>query len=155
MLWLLVVYILLFILEAFVSMYGQIPSHIESYKFIFSGPYDSFFWGGQVLVAVLLPLFILTFKSKSAAAVSFAALLIVLGFIAVRINIVIPAGIVPAFEGMRTAYIDSRLKLEYFPSLMEWLFELWVLSVGMIIFLVGGRLLRLFPASANEEVQNV
>jgi molybdopterin-containing oxidoreductase family membrane subunit len=141
---LLFLYILLFISELLISLYGRIPQHIASYRFLFYGQYAPFFWIGQVLLAVVIPLFILTFKGKSALAVAVATFLIVVGFIFIRLNIVIPGGIVPVFEGLRNAYIDPRLKFEYFPSLMEWLFELWVLSVGMIIFLAGKKILPLF-----------
>jgi molybdopterin-containing oxidoreductase family membrane subunit len=146
---LLLFYVLLFISEILVVFYGEIPQHIGSYKFMMFGPYSWFFWVGQVLLAVLLPLSIFIFRGKSSKAVTLASILIVLGFVMIRLNIVVPGGAVPAFEGLRTAFIDSRLKFEYFPSLMEWLFELWILSLGLMIFLGGRRFLPLF----KEEIR--
>jgi molybdopterin-containing oxidoreductase family membrane subunit len=144
---LLCLYVLFFLSEVLVAIYGKIPSHIESYKFIFSGQYAPFFWIGQVLMVVVIPFFILAFKGKSALAIGVASSLIVLGFIFVKLNLVVPAGIVPEFAGLRTAYTDSHLTFTYFPSLMEWLLELWILSIGMFLFLSGRKLLRLFKAS--------
>ncbi len=144
---LLCLYVLFFLSEVLVAMYGKIPSHIESYKFIFSGQYAPFFWIGQVFIVVVIPLLIFTFKGKSALAVTIASSLIVLGFVFVKLNLVVPAGIVPEFAGLRTAYTDSHLTFTYFPSLMEWLLELWILSIGMFLFLSGRKLLRLFKAS--------
>jgi len=141
---LLAFYVLLYLADVLVTFYGNIPDHMASYKFIMSGPYAAIFWIGQVLLVVLIPVLLLTFKNKSPFAVALASILIVAGFIAVRLNIVVPAGIVPEFEGLKTAYVDARLKFEYFPSVMEWLFELWVMSVGMILFLAGQKFLPLF-----------
>jgi molybdopterin-containing oxidoreductase family membrane subunit len=141
---LLVFYVLLFISESLVVFYGHIPRHIASYEFMMFGLHAPLFWYGQVLLALLIPMALLIFKSKSPSAITLASLSIVLGFIAVRLNIVVPGAIVPAFEGLKTAYVDPRLKFEYLPSLMEWLFELWVLSVGTIIFLWGQSRLPLF-----------
>ncbi len=142
-------YVLLFISEALVVFYGAVPEHIAGYKFMMFGNYAPLFWFGQVLPVVLMPILIFTFKGRSPLAVALASLLIVVGFIAVRLDIVVPGGMVPAFEGLRTAFIDSRLRFEYFPSLMEWLFEIWVVSLGMIIFLIGQRYLPLFKEEAR------
>ncbi len=140
----LALYILFYLSGILVAMYDKVPGHIESYRFIFSGQYAPFFWIGQVLIVVVIPLLLFTLKGKSALAATVASSLIVLGFVFVRLNIVVPAGIVPEFAGLRTAYIDPYLTYTYFPSLMEWLLELWILSVGMVIFLAGQKLLRLF-----------
>jgi molybdopterin-containing oxidoreductase family membrane subunit len=146
---LLLFYVLLFLSETLVVFYGHIPQHIASYRIMMFGNYAWVFWIGQVLLVGLLPLFLLISGKNSARIISLASLLIVIGFIAVRFNIVVPGVVIPAFEGLRTAIVDSRLKFEYIPSLMEWLFELWVVSVGMILFLLGQRYLPLFKEESR------
>lgn len=141
---LLLFYLLLFLSETLVVFYGHIPQHIASYKVMMFGDYAGIFWIGQVLLAVLIPLILFILGRNSSAATALASFFIVIGFIAIRFNIVVPGVVIPAFEGLRTAIVDTRLKFEYFPSLMEWLFELWVVSVGLIIFLIGQKFLPLF-----------
>ncbi|MFO3797028.1 MAG: hypothetical protein ACK8QZ_07055, partial [Anaerolineales bacterium] len=76
---------------------------------------------------------------KTALAVSGA--LAALMAITAKLNLVIPALVVPEFEGLRTAYVGPGLSLDYFPTSSEWLVALWAVSLAGLIFLAGYRLL--------------
>jgi Ni/Fe-hydrogenase subunit HybB-like protein len=44
-------------------------------------------------------------------------------------------------EGLESVFLDPRLSTTYSPNLNEWLVSLWVISAGLLIFLLGTRYL--------------
>ncbi len=46
-------------------------------------------------------------------------------------------------EGLDTAFMDSRLSFDYFPSLMEWLVLIFIGAFATGLFYAGYRLLPL------------
>jgi len=56
---------------------------------------------------------------------------------------VIPGLIEPQLTGLDTAYTDSRLSFDYFPSVMEWLVLAFVGAFGTGLFFLGYFLLPL------------
>ena len=77
-----------------------------------------------------------------------AGLSAVIGVIAVRLNLVIPAYIIPVLKGLDTAYKDPRWTYHYFPSLGEWL-----TSIGTIAIVVLGfvAVWRIFPIFSQDD----
>ncbi|HFC47269.1 MAG TPA: hypothetical protein ENJ63_05230 [Dissulfuribacter thermophilus] len=148
---------LLEIAEYFVGMYPGIPDEAEPIKAVLFGKYWYVFWIVHVFFGVFVPS-VLLFKNavsqkvkNGAAAIAFAGLLIAVTFMAVRLNIVIPAQVSPEIEGLQYAFTGPGLEYHYMPTMMEWLVTVWVSSLGALLFLIGYTLLPI----VNEEDREV
>ncbi|MFC7115739.1 hypothetical protein ACFQH2_13365 [Natronoarchaeum sp. GCM10025703] len=71
-----------------------------------------------------------------------AGLSSVIGIVAVRFNIVIPAQIIPVMEGLPHG--------SYFPTLVEWGTSIGIIGVGFLLFTLGAELLPLTPLSGGD-----
>jgi Ni/Fe-hydrogenase subunit HybB-like protein len=77
--------------ELLVAFYGAIPEHLTGLRLMIAGPFWWVFWGWQIALGTLIPIVLLTGRTRDDARwVSLAGLLIALGFLGVRLNIVIP-----------------------------------------------------------------
>jgi molybdopterin-containing oxidoreductase family membrane subunit len=123
------------------SLYAAIPAHTASMEMVLFGPYWWVFWIVHLLIGSLIPVLLLVFGRKQGVAVATAAALIAISFLSVRLNIVIPALAVEEIEGLKHAFTGPGLTFEYFPTVMEWLFFLWTVSVAGLLFLIGYSLL--------------
>jgi molybdopterin-containing oxidoreductase family membrane subunit len=65
--------------------------------------------------------------------------LIAITFITFRLSFVIPDLQITALQGMENAFVNKRLQANYIPNLNEWLVSLWVVSLGLLTFLLGTR----------------
>ncbi len=86
--------------------------------------------------------------NRSNGLLGLAGALVLVGFVAVRVNAVLPGLTVPELEGMRTAFVDPRLSFDYFPSLAEWALTIGIVGLVLLIFLVAYRKLNLVKAEA-------
>lgn len=127
--------------EYSIGLYSAIPAEVASMKLVLFGPYWWAFWLIHVGLGALVPLGLLVGGRKSAPAVATAGLLIALTFFTVRLNIVIPGLAVPELEGLANAFTGPGLTFDYFPTLTEWLLQIWILAAGLLAFLIGYRLL--------------
>ena len=149
---------LLEISEILVGLYPGIPAESIPLTALLTGPHWYVFWIIHVLLGVALPAVILFSVAVPAAkpgrlaggAVAVACLLVVVTFMAVRLNIVIPAQINPEIAGLETAFTGPGLQYTYLPSAMEWLVSLWVASFGVLLFLIGEKLLPIVNAQNSE-----
>jgi len=142
--------------EAVVGFYGNEPGKIENLKLIYSGPYWGVFWFWQIGVGTLIPLAILALPSrKDPRLVAVASALIAAGFLAVRLNIVIPGLANEQVKGLSDAFTSSRVTTDYTPSAMEWLFSLGIVGIGMVLFGIGEWFLPKQHETASEEVSHV
>jgi molybdopterin-containing oxidoreductase family membrane subunit len=73
--------------------------------------------------------------------VTTAGLLIAIGFIGLRLNIVIPGLAAEEVNGITHAISSSRLSADYFPSLTEFLLTAGVIGLGLVLFGLGERYL--------------
>jgi len=87
------------------------------------GPYWWVFWIVQLGLGVLVPLVLVAYPTTNRRIIwmGLAGFLVLLGIFCMRLNLVIPPQITPAFEMSIGAYNDPRYALGYFPSLNEWL----------------------------------
>jgi len=92
-----------------------------------------------------VPLVILAAWPRNANLVGIAGLLIAASFLAVRLNIVIPALAAPPLPGLAEAYSDLRLTVQYFPSPVEWAILSFSVALSMMLFYLGFRLLPVLP----------
>ena len=142
--------------EALVGFYGNEPDKIENLKLIYSGPYWGVFWFWQIGVGTLIPLSLLALPSrKDARMVAVASALIAVGFLAVRLNIVIPGLASEQVKGISAAFNSDRVTTDYVPSAMEWLFSAGIVGIGLVLFGIGEWFLPKHHDSSSEEVSNV
>ena len=128
--------------EMLVAFYGGIPGHIQSLRLVIGGPFWWVFWGWQLVLGTLIPILLLAFPTrKDPRWVSLAGLLIAVGFLGVRLNIVIPGLAVEEVRGLSEAIASARMTTYYFPSATEWLVTLGVAGLGLLLFGVGELLL--------------
>lgn len=125
------------------SMYAAIPSHTQSLRLMLFGHYWWAFWIVHLLIGSVIPILLLVFARNNVAAVATAGALIAVTFLTVRLNIVIPALAVEELEGLKHAFTGPGLNFDYFPSLTEWLFFVWIVSLASLLFLLGYSLLPL------------
>lgn len=149
---LLVVFLFLELLQFFVGYRTGVPITQASLDIVAFGPYWWVFWFFHLLLGSAIPLYLLVAHHTSSKGVAWACFLIIITFIAVRLNFVIPDQAVYKLEGLETAFYHHRLRTtEYFPNLTEWLVTLWVFSLGVLAFLLGSRWLPVIAAGKEEE----
>lgn len=128
--------------EILIAYAGGVPGHTDSLNLILTGPYAWVFWGLQVLVGTLIPILLLAGPTRTdPRLVSLAGLMIVLGFIGVRLNIVIPGLATEEIRGMTEAVSSPRINTAYFPSTSEWLLTAGIVGLGLVLFGIGELLL--------------
>lgn len=147
---LLLVYLLFEWAEFSIPLYAGIPQHATPFLTALFGPYWWVFWGLHLAAGALLPVGLLVWRPSSPRWVGIASGLVAVAFLGVRLNIVIPGLVLPQLEGLESAYIDPRLDYQYFPTLAEWLLNLFpaVLAVGF--FYLGYRYLPLITPTHKE-----
>jgi molybdopterin-containing oxidoreductase family membrane subunit len=104
-----------------------------------------------LLIGVLIPLFLLVFKSKSPGAIALAGLLIAGSFLAVRLNIVIPGMLDPEIPGIAEAWVNSKLTFSYLPSIMEWQVLFFIVAIVMAIIMIGKAVLPIYQTAGDEK----
>lgn len=148
--------------EFLVAFYGGIPGHVAGFKLAIEGPFWWVFWGWQLVLGTLLPLLVLVLPTrKDPRWVSLAGLLIAVGFLGVRLNIVIPGLAAEEIRGLSQAIASQRMTTYYVPSVSEWLLTFGIVGLGLLLFGLGEMLLpkegegeRWLPKE-SEEVHHV
>ncbi|HLG42249.1 MAG TPA: NrfD/PsrC family molybdoenzyme membrane anchor subunit [Planctomycetota bacterium] len=145
--------LLLLASEVLVTFYGGMSSHVAAWKSILFGPYAWVFWGVQIALGALIPMLIVAHPRARAsiAWLGAAGVLVVVGVVGVRLNIVIPPLIEPEFAALPAAYQHERFATGYFPSLNEWLVSMGVVALGVWGFAAGLRWLPIRGAAAAGE----
>ncbi len=135
--------VIMFGSDILVSLYGGIPDHIEVWRQIAFGEYWYVFWIGQISLAWVLPLVIGSLRAtrQSALWLGAAGGSVVVGILAVRLNLIIPAYLFPQLAGLDEALPASRAAFSYFPSLIEWVSSLGVVAILVLLFMAGWKLL--------------
>jgi molybdopterin-containing oxidoreductase family membrane subunit len=124
--------------EILVGLYGSEPGYVASLQLALSGPYWYVFWVGQVGIGLVLPVVILASRlGRDPRLVTLACGAVVVGFIGVRLNIVIPGMAVEEIAGLVRAVDDPRYRTDYFPSAFEWLITFGIGGLGLILFGLG------------------
>jgi molybdopterin-containing oxidoreductase family membrane subunit len=137
--------------EMLIGLYGAEPSFVESVSLALAGPYWWVFWVVQAGIGLILPVIILALPTgRDPRWVTVACGAVVVGFVGVRLNIVIPGLSVEEIAGLTEAIDDPRVSAFYFPSLYEWVVSVGVAALGLILFGLGEIFLPLshhLPAS--------
>ncbi|MHB1654561.1 MAG: NrfD/PsrC family molybdoenzyme membrane anchor subunit [Desulfitobacteriaceae bacterium] len=138
--------------EFLIGLYSGIPADMESLKAVVTGQYSLIFRIGQIGLAAVLPILLISLSRKngSVAMKGLAGLSTVIGIIAVRINLVLPAYVSPQIPGLENAYVDSRLVYSYFPSSIEILSSLGIIAFVVLLFSVAWELLPIVSNSGHQ-----
>ena len=124
--------------EILVGLYGSEPGYVASLELALAGPYWYVFWIGQVGIGLVLPVVILASPlGRDPRLVTAACGAVVIGFIGVRLNIVIPGMSAEEIAGLSRAVDDPRYRTDYFPSVFEWLITFGIGGLGLILFGLG------------------
>lgn len=92
-----------------------------------TGPYAWTFWGLQLGLGMVIPsIILLSPLKKKLGWVVAAAMMVVVGIVGVRFNIVVPPLIPPIIEGYPENY--------YFPTLAEWLVCVFFIAGGALLY---------------------
>lgn len=140
--------------EILSGLYAGGSEHAASWNEVLFGRYAFVFWLGQVGLAgvVALALISIGVRRNSPRMLGVAAGLAVLGVVAIRLNIVIPAYLLPELEGLDRAFQGSRLAYQYFPSGAEWLISAGMVALGVLLFSLA---LEHLPVHGNRPLKEV
>jgi molybdopterin-containing oxidoreductase family membrane subunit len=128
--------------EMLVATYGGIPAHVEGLKLVIGGPFWWVFWGWQLALGTLVPVLLLAAPTRRDPRwVTLAGFLIAIGFLGVRLNIVIPGLAAEEIQGLSQAFASARMTTHYVPSPSEWLVTFGVVGLGLLLFGFGELLL--------------
>lgn len=121
--------------EFLVGLYSGIPHEADA-LIALTTHFWFVFWVGQLGFGLLIPLLLVLLPStrQSTGWLGLAGFSAVLGILAVRMNLVVPAYVVPQFEGLRDAYVDARLQFQYTPNALEWIVAIGVVALTILIF---------------------
>ena len=144
-LFLLAVFLVLEAMQFFVGYQTATTNIVTSLDLMVKGQGAWVFWVVHLLIGSLIPLALLIFGIHNPRAVSWACFLIFVTFVAVRYNFVVSDLAVYKIEGLETAFVHPRLTTDYKPNLNEWMVSAWIISTGLIAFVVGIRYLPVLP----------
>ncbi len=147
----LVAFLLLEAVQFFIGYQSNSPGTVAALNMIAFGPNWWAFWIVHLLIGSLVPLVLLLARPRDICSVAWACLLIVITFLAVRYNAVVPDLAAYNLEGLDKAFVHPRLSQAYTPNLNEWLVSLWVVSLWVVVFLIGTRWLPVIPAEKGGE----
>ncbi len=129
------------IFSSVMLFYRGEPATTKILHEIMFGPYSWTLWvfhgflGTLVPVGLLLAQLWMKDQTKRAWSLGIAAALMVMNFIMIPLNIVIP-GFVLDYDH----YLKTVVTNEYFPGLVEWLVVMFVVGLMTVLFAVGQRL---------------
>lgn len=132
--------------ETMVGIYSKIPERLALYHQVMFGPFPYIFWGGQLVLGLLIPVFLCSYKKtrRSSLWLSVAGLSCSCGVVSIILNLIIPAYVLPMLKGLDTAFIDPRLMYFYFPSSIEWLSSFGLISLAALAFICLAENLPIF-----------
>jgi molybdopterin-containing oxidoreductase family membrane subunit len=145
-LFLLCLFLVLQAMQFFVGYQTGRTDIVTALNHITVGPHWWIFWVVHLGIGSLIPLVLLTFAQRSPKAVAAASFLIFATFVAVRYNFIIPDLAVYKLEGLEFVFRHARLSTDYVPNLNEWLVVVWIISLGLLAFLLGTRYLPIVNA---------
>lgn len=126
---------------------------VEEFLLLSGGIYPVLFWGGQVLLGGLLPLFLVYFAGSRVNVLA-ASGLVVLGA-AIQLYVIIiggqafPLSIFPGYDV--TSDIRDGMVASYSPSLPEALLGVGGVAISLAAVLVAVRVLRIMPSEIAGE----
>jgi len=147
----LISFVFLEALQFFVGYQSKVTGIVTSLDLIAFGSYWWAFWIVHLVIGSAIPAYLLIMYPENSKMVAYACFLIIITFLAVRLNYLIPDMAVYKLEGLQNTFFHHRLRTDYVPNLNEWLVSIWVISLGLLAFLLGTRWLPVIQAGKGEE----
>jgi molybdopterin-containing oxidoreductase family membrane subunit len=120
---------------------GNPPGKYEAIMSLVNGPYALNFWGGEVLLGMVIPfVVIMLVRGRNMHALFFASLAGMVGIFFMRYDLVIVGQLIPHYHGM--GLVDYAEFLSYSPSLHENLVVIGGIAFCLMLFLMGEKLFR-------------
>jgi molybdopterin-containing oxidoreductase family membrane subunit len=120
---------------------GNPPGKYEAIMSLVNGPYALNFWGGEVLLGMVIPFaVIMLVRGRNMHALFFASLAGMVGIFFMRYDLVIVGQLIPHYHGM--GLVDYAEFLSYSPSLHENLVVIGGIAFCLMLFLMGEKLFR-------------
>jgi protein NrfD len=143
----LIIGLLVAILTGLVILYPGVPAQATALQLTLFGPFWWVYWVVHIGLGITVPLILLLSPTQRARRIGVASALLVITFIAVPLNIVIPTqlAIEVVEKSLIIAFQGPGLRAYYFPTISEWLVTLFALAFGFLVFLFGYTVLRLRP----------
>jgi Ni/Fe-hydrogenase subunit HybB-like protein len=145
--------------EFSVGIYGNIPEDLEVLNLIMFGPFWWVFWFVQLIFGAIVPLIIMFLPAtrRSIHWMGFAGLMIVIGIVGVRLNIVIPALSIPVLPGLAEAYTvlpaPTQAPLAYPVEAIQWLDRLAVVAAIVTVLVFAYIALRRLQKQEEHRLQ--
>lgn len=120
-----------------VGVYSLEQEQLLGLSTMMGSAYSWSFWGVQMFLGAVVPIFLVFWKrtSKNINALLIASVLVVIGIIGVRFNLVVPSQIVPLYDNFPAG--------NYFPTFNEWMVSIGVGAMGLLMYTFGDQLLPL------------
>jgi Ni/Fe-hydrogenase subunit HybB-like protein len=130
--------------EALIAFSSVHPHEVETWLVVMFGEMSWSFWWFMIGFSWVFPMVMLSKKSwrRTPWVMVVAGLTAVIGIVAVRFNIVIPAQIIPVMEGLPHG--------SYFPTPVEWGTSIGIMGVGLLLYTIGAESLPLTPLSGGD-----
>lgn len=120
---------------------GNPPGKYEAMQLLLTGKYQLNFWGGEVLLGMILPFcLIMMVKGKNMRTIFIASILGIIGIFIMRYDLVIVGQLIPHYHGM--GIVDYPEYFTYSPTLHENLVVLGGIAFCVMMFLLGEKLFR-------------
>ena len=131
--------------------YGDVRE-AQSLNSLLFGSYWYVLWIFQVLLGTVIPLALFYFGRRKAGAIGIGGLLVATCFLAVRLDIVIPAYVAPQLQGFFVPNLGVNYSYSYFPTLFEWQLFAFIVALGMGLLILGYKLLPLVDKGGLQGV---
>ncbi len=141
----LILHAVLIFLELFVTSYSGNLAQVAGDDITLFGSYSRFFWVIEIGLGIVIPILLmaLPWTRKRVSWLGLAGFLIVVGMLAERIDMIIPAQLTPFFAASVGAYNHLRYMYSYFPSTSDILVALGVFALGIWMIVLAGKYLPL------------
>ena len=129
------------------SLYTEPQGAYQAVQALLSGPLSRSFWGGEILLAVLVPLIlIIGSRARNNAALGLGGLTFLIGLFFTRYDFIVAGQLPPMRQGLEGSGVHTVNGLaQYAPSPVEWM--IFGLGLGLFLFLyfLAERYLDLQP----------
>ncbi len=129
------------------------PAHRDAVLYMLAGPYSWLFWGFQIFLGMVVPLFLLYYpKTKnSPKGIIAASILVVIGIFVKRYYLVIPGVAQPQqyYPGQIEGVYGAVGQFPFMPA--EIGLSLGIFAFLALIFILGLKYLEVLPAKEAEE----
>lgn len=126
--------------EYLISAYSMNEHALATLRILFTGQFAWSFWLIQTFIGAIIPIFIYFKFRESINALLMAAVMVVVGILAVRFNIVLPPLLVPQLTGLPSG--------QYMPTAIELFTSIGIIGFGLMVYSLAVTFL---PVDYNDQ----